>query len=64
MKFPFKFTVIGRLNIWQLIQPKGFSKFSQDCSTSVTGIYRIEILVLLHDAIFITQNYLQKYFPF
>jgi hypothetical protein len=64
MNFPFKFIVIGRLNIWQLVQLIGFSKFSQDFSTSVTGTFQVEILMLLYDGVFITQNFVQKYFPF
>jgi hypothetical protein len=27
MKFPFKFIVIGKLNIWQLVQLLGFTKY-------------------------------------
>jgi hypothetical protein len=48
----------------QLVQLRGFIKSSQDCSTSVTGIYQVEKLMLLHDAVLIIQNFLQKYLTF
>jgi hypothetical protein len=60
MNFLFIFIVMGMLNIWQLVQLIGFSK-------SFTGLlhfwdwyFWVEILILLHDAVFIIQKFLQN----
>jgi hypothetical protein len=41
------------LNIWQQVK-----------IISETGIFRVEILMLLYDAVFIIQNLLKKYILF